>query len=247
VGGDWDGRDPNEAFWEEIVSDIETLALTGCYERVNKILSLGLVDRFRRRAARLVYKPGATRIVADLGAGPGTSTRIIAEVARDSAIVMVDPSYAMLRIAAGTLRHPRIAQVGGVFESLPFPDDSVDAITAMFSYRDAYDYYMALDEFARVLSMNGRLALLDFYRQENKIMHLLVKAGVYIGVPLALLLSGCLRYLDTYKSFVASLDRMLTRRELEEALQERFHRVKTHVISPGVAIFYAEGPRKNPK
>jgi len=245
VGGDWDGRDSNDAFWEEIVADIETLALADCYERVNKILSLGLVDRFRRRAASLVYRPGATRVIADLGAGPGTSTRIIAEVASDSAIVMVDPSFAMLKIALKGLRNPRIIQVGGVFESLPFPDDSIDAITAMFSYRDAYDYYSALDEFARVLTGDGRLALLDFYRQENRIMHLLVKAGVYIGVPLALLLSGCPRYLRTYKSFVASLDRMLTRGELEEALRERFRRVETHVISPGVAIFYAEGPRKN--
>jgi len=245
VGGDRDGRGSDEAFWHEIVANIRTLAKSGCYERVNKILSLGLVDRFRRRAARLVYRPGETRVIADLGAGPGTSTRIIAGIAADSAIIMVDPSYDMLKMAAESLHSPRIAQVGGVFESLPFPDESVDAITAMFSYRDAYDYYMALDEFARVLSADGRLALLDFYRQENRIMHLLVKAGVYIGVPLALLLSGCLRYLKTYKSFVASLDRMLTRRELEEALQERFRRVETHVISPGVAIFYAEGPRKN--
>jgi len=237
-GGSHDG------FWEEIVNDIETLARAGCYERVNKVLSLGLVNRLRRKAARLVYRPGKTMYLADLGAGPGTSTRIIAEVARESVILMVDPSLEMLRIAAKNLRDPRIAKIGGVFESLPFPDDSIDAITAMFSYRDAYDYYEALDEFARVLRRDGRLALLDFYRQENAIMHFLLKAGVYIGVPLALLISRCPRYLNTYKSFVASLDRMLTKKELESALRERFTRVKTYIISPGVAIFYAEGPRQ---
>ena len=239
------GKGGDREFWKTIVSDIEALALAGCYERVNKVLSFGLVNRFRRRTVGLVYRPGSTRILADLGAGPGTSTRIIAETAPEAFIIMVDPSFKMLRIAASELRNPRVVQVVGVFESLPFPDSSIDGITAMFSYRDAADYYRALDEFARVLTPEGRLAVLDFYRQENRIMHFLVKAGVFIGVPIALLFSRCFRYLGMYRSFLVSLDRMLTRREFEEELKSRFRVVKSFVISPGVGIFYAEGPRKN--
>jgi demethylmenaquinone methyltransferase/2-methoxy-6-polyprenyl-1,4-benzoquinol methylase len=229
--------------WRGLVSDIESLAVTGCYEKVNKIISIGLVDSLRRTATRLIAEKEG--LYADLGAGPGTSAKIILqELSNDSMLALVDPSTHMLVISLDYIVDRRVIRLGGLFESLPFKDSSVDGLTAMFSYRDAVDYYKALDEMARVLKPDGRLSILDFYHHENPFIHKLVKAYIFLMVPIALLLSLCPSSLKTYKSFLASIDRMLTKRELVEALNERFNEVKVFSIAPGVAIFYAKGPRK---
>ncbi len=60
--------------WRGLVDDIEALARAGCYERVNKALSLGIVDRLREKAFRLVHREG-DRVQVDVGAGPQTPAR----------------------------------------------------------------------------------------------------------------------------------------------------------------------------
>ncbi|MCE4618233.1 MAG: class I SAM-dependent methyltransferase [Desulfurococcales archaeon] len=230
-----------EIDWHGLVSDIELLATAGCYEKVNQVLSLGLVNSLRREAARLVLK--GEGVYADLGAGPGTSAKVIKEDLEGSTLILVDPSIPMLSISLENVRDPRILRFGGRFEQLPFKDNSIDGITAMFSYRDAVDYYAALDEIARVLKPDGRLAILDFYRHTNRLIHSLVKLYVFVMVPVALLATLCPKHLSTYKSFLASLDRMLTDKDLVEELEKRFETVKMLGKAPGVAIFYAANPR----
>lgn len=230
-----------ELDWRGLVSDIELLAKAGCYEKVNRILSLGLVNKLRRKAARLVLKDNGS--YADLGAGPGASAKIIREEMGDSTLILVDPSIPMLMISHDNVRDPRIIRLGGRFERLPFKDSSIDGVTAMFSYRDAVDYYEALDEIARVLKPDGRLAILDFYRSTNRILHLIIKLYIIIMVPVALTVSLCPKLLPTYKSFLASLDRMLTDKELVAELEKRFREVEVIKKAPGVAIFYAARPR----
>ncbi|MCE4601448.1 MAG: class I SAM-dependent methyltransferase [Desulfurococcales archaeon] len=231
-----------ELDWRGLVSDIELLAVAGCYEKVNKIMSLGLVNKLRRKAARLVASDDG--FYADIGAGPGTSASIIIEeLTGGSVLALVDPSIEMLAVSLNRVRDPRVVRLGGLFESLPFSDSSVDGITAMFSYRDAVDYHKALDEMARVLKPDGRLAILDFYRYENRLMHGLIKLYILVMVPIALAISLCPTYLKTYRSFLASIDRMLTRSALLGALRARFKEAKVYSMAPGVAIFYARGPR----
>ena len=234
---------PRDLDWRNLVGDIELLATTGCYERVNKIMSLGLVNSLRRLTARLIAESNG--FYADLGAGPGTSGKIILkELPSDSILVLVDPSIPMLMLSLDSIPNDRVLRLGGLFETLPFKDSTIDGITAMFSYRDAVDYHKALDEIARVLKADGRLAILDFYRHGSSILHGLIKLYLYAVIPLALLLSRCPGRLEAYKSFLTTLDKMLTREELLEALNERFRLVRVFDVAPGVAIFYARGPRK---
>ncbi len=231
--------------WRGLVRDIELLAKTGCYEKVNNFLSLGNVDSLRRNASLLVAREG---VLGDLGGGPGTSTRALDRVApENSVILLLDPSIDMLEISLSNIPSARVVRVGGRFERLPFTDDSISGIVAMFSFRDAVDHRRALDEMARVLRTDGRLAILDIYRPENPAVHFIVKAYIALMVPLAILFNRCpFRYLNMYKSFLRSIDRMLTDKELLRELSARFERTAFFPYLPGAGIFYAERPRGPP-
>ncbi len=228
--------------WSRLVKDIELLARAGCYEKVNNFLGLGSVNELRRNAARLVVSGKGA--YGDLGGGPGTSTKVLLGEAEDSTILLLDPSLEMLALSVNSIRDSRVIRLAGRFEKLPFNDNSITGITAMFSFRDAIDYYQALDEMARVLAPNGRLVILDIYHHDNPLIHMVVKTYIAIMVPLAILFNRCsLKYLSTYKSFLKSIDRMLTSKELLKELHKRFTRAMLIPFLPGAGIFYAEGPR----
>jgi len=97
--------------------------------------------------------PARLRAV-DLGAGTGISTRLMAE--RGLRVVALDPNLGMLRAAAP---HAGMSRLLASAETLPLPDGSLDLLTAF----NAFHWFQpeaALTEFARVLRVSGRLALI---------------------------------------------------------------------------------------
>ncbi|MCE4628222.1 MAG: class I SAM-dependent methyltransferase [Desulfurococcales archaeon] len=224
--------------WREVVESIEELSLSGCYERVNKILSLGMLNRLRKRTAELVGGP----VIVDAGAGPGTSTRIVIGVHPYSKVLMVDPSGHMLSHALSRLPSGRVAAVLGRFESLPLADNSVDGIVAMFSFRDAIDYGLAAREFSRVLKRGGSVAILDFYKPMQPFKAIL-KTYLAIMVPIAAALAGCIGKVGMYRSFLETIDRMLTYNDIKRLFSKYFRTVEIKRIVPGLAIISASTPR----
>ena len=220
--------------WGEIVSAIETLSIKGCYERVNRVVSLGLLNRLRRRTASLV----GGEILLDAGSGPGTSTAVLAGVHPSARILMLDPSGPMLRHAMRVLQSGRVQPVQGRFEAIPLAENSVDGIVAMFSFRDAVNYEEALREMHRVLRPGGSLAILDFYRPVQP-WRALVKLYLIIMVPIALLLSRCGSELSLYRGFLHTIDRMLGLRELIDMLNGIFGHAGAKRIAPGLMIAWA--------
>ena len=216
------------------------LVASNCYERVNKILSLGKLDEYRRLAVDLAIK-GLKGPVADVGAGPGTSTRVLRR-AYEGPLVMVDPSLYMLSQAQVNVE----AKIGGIFESLPLADSSISSTITMFAFRDAIDFDKGLDEFARVLNDNGRLVILDIYKPSNPIFYLLLLAYIVLMVPLAIVGGRCIgrASIDLYKSFLRSIMRMLTPEDLLAKLRERFEKVAFIDLAPGVGLFYASHPKR---
>jgi demethylmenaquinone methyltransferase/2-methoxy-6-polyprenyl-1,4-benzoquinol methylase len=226
--------------WKEIVDTIETLSAAGCYEKVNKLISLGLVDRLRRKTARLVGEG----VIVDAGCGPGTSTIILREVHPDSTIILLDPSILLLKMASERNKSEKILAVTGRFEMLPFPDNSVDSIVAMFSYRDAVSYSAAASEFARVLKPSGKFAILDFYRPREP-WKSIMKAYLAVAVTLAVLIFRCRGKLSMYRGFLRTIDKMLTYDEANNIFRKYFNIFYIKRIVPGLAIFYGGNP-KNP-
>jgi demethylmenaquinone methyltransferase/2-methoxy-6-polyprenyl-1,4-benzoquinol methylase len=153
-------------------------AIAARYDFLNHVLSAGIDRRWRARAIRSLALTGRERV---LDLCTGTADLAIAAVqARPSAarVVGVDFAGAMLRVAREKVRRRgqagRIALVRGDAARIPLADASVDAVTIGFGIRNVEDMPAAFREMHRVLTANGRLAILEF-----AVPTLPVVSGVY--------------------------------------------------------------------
>jgi demethylmenaquinone methyltransferase/2-methoxy-6-polyprenyl-1,4-benzoquinol methylase len=131
------------------------------YDALNRLLTLGLDQRWRRIAlAAAGVGPGDQ--VVDVGCGTGDLAALAA--ARGARVVGVDFSGEMLR--AARRRGPASAWVRGDAEALPLPDAFASVVTSGFALRNFASLERALAEMARVLRPGGRLALLEVDRPD---------------------------------------------------------------------------------
>ena len=96
--------------------------------------------------------------VLDVACGTGILTREIApRIGSAGRVVGVDPSPGMVAVAKRLA--PAIEWREGIAESLPFPDQSFDAVVSQFGLMFFTDRRQALREMLRVLTPGGRLAV----------------------------------------------------------------------------------------
>ncbi len=130
--------------------------IAGDYDRMNRIMTLGM-DRAWRRHAIDAVRVGTGDVVVDLACGTGD----LAEEAagRGARVIGVD-------VSAGMLAGARLRRVPATFgrafaEQLPFADACCDALVSGFALRNFTDLRAALGEAARVVRPGGRIALLE--------------------------------------------------------------------------------------
>ncbi len=151
------------------------------YDRMNRLLSLGL-DRGWRRAAcdqLLAGLPG-NRIL-DLCCGTGD---LALQLPPGKQVVGCDFTPAMLRraqIKEETAR--RVLWVAGDAMRLPFPDRSFDGAIVGFGVRNLPNLPDGLGEIRRALAPAGRLVILEFSRPERPGVRLLHRAWLRLAVP----------------------------------------------------------------
>jgi demethylmenaquinone methyltransferase/2-methoxy-6-polyprenyl-1,4-benzoquinol methylase len=140
-------------------------AIAPRYDLLNRVLSVGIDRRWRRRAIRSLGLTGR-EVLLDVCTG----TADIALEGRASGVaarvVGVDFATAMLTIARHKVRaageSDRIALVRGDATRLPLRDASIDAAAVAFGIRNVERPELACAEMARVLRRGGRLAILEF-------------------------------------------------------------------------------------
>jgi SAM-dependent methyltransferase len=109
-----------------------------------------------------VGSPSGPIRVVDLGAGTGILTRVL--LGFDHDVVPVEPDEAMrAELAAAT---PGTVPLAGSSESIPLPDNSVDAVVAGQAYH-WFDPALAHVEIARVLKPGGIFAAVWNLRDES--------------------------------------------------------------------------------
>jgi demethylmenaquinone methyltransferase/2-methoxy-6-polyprenyl-1,4-benzoquinol methylase len=123
------------------------------YDRMNRIISLGMDRGWRRRTVdALAATTGGT--VLDLACGTGDLCRDLA--ARGYFAVGLDFSAGML--AAAEVASPLVRGDGA---ALPVATATVDGVTCGFALRNFVDLDTVFRECARVLRPGGRFAALD--------------------------------------------------------------------------------------
>ena len=160
------------------VADTFTRVAAG-YDRLNRILSLGMDVVWRRRAvARLEGLLGAQASgpLAILDLATGTADFALAAVRRFPAarVTGLDLTPAMLEIGARKVAAAglaeRIALQTGDATALPFADASFDAALCAFGFRNFSDRAVSLAESARILRNGGRLVVLEFFRPGSALL-----------------------------------------------------------------------------
>lgn len=122
------------------------------YDRLNTILTFGLVRGWRRALVRELGVARGERVL-DVCTGTGQS---LAELRRAAGrnVVGIDFTPAMLRRATGL-------RVLGDALALPFPAGTFDAAASAFALRDVADQAGMIEEMCRVTRPGGRVGLLE--------------------------------------------------------------------------------------
>jgi demethylmenaquinone methyltransferase/2-methoxy-6-polyprenyl-1,4-benzoquinol methylase len=158
---------------EEKVAAVRSMfdAIAPRYDRLNRIISLGLDTRWRRDGARrLGLAPGS--VVLDLASGTGD---LCVDLRRRGLVPLsIDLSFGML--AADRSGAPRVQ---ADILRLPVADGSVDGVTCGFALRNLVDLPTFFVELGRVVRPGGRVALLDVGRPTNRVIAW--GNGVYFG------------------------------------------------------------------
>jgi demethylmenaquinone methyltransferase/2-methoxy-6-polyprenyl-1,4-benzoquinol methylase len=128
------------------------------YDAMNRTMTLGLDQRWRRATVAAVVEPG-DRV---LDACCGTGDLAVAASRAGARVTGLDFSERMLERARG--KSSEVEWVRGDAQQLPFEDASFDAATVGFGVRNLDDLERGLAELRRVLRAGGRLAILEITR-----------------------------------------------------------------------------------
>lgn len=143
------------------------------YDFLNQLLSLGIHKGWRRKAIRLleIQKP---KTILDIATGTADFA-IEAMKLNPTKVVGVDISEGMLKLGRDKINklglQNKIELKSGDSESLPFSDNSFDAITVGFGVRNFENLEKGVADIYRVLNPAGMLVILEF----SKPIHFPVK------------------------------------------------------------------------
>ncbi|HEY3396845.1 MAG TPA: ubiquinone/menaquinone biosynthesis methyltransferase [Armatimonadota bacterium] len=135
------------------------------YDQLNRLLTLGLENRWRQRMVSGAPAPPKARVL-DLCAGTGELARLWLRRHPDvERMVLADFSEGMLRRAPAKLAGQPASCVVADALALPFPDATFDVVLCGFSLRNLADWRQGIRETYRVLQPGGQALVLEMCRE----------------------------------------------------------------------------------
>lgn len=137
--------------------------ISGSYDGLNRVISFGIDVKWRKKVVALVSEKNPNNIL-DIATGTGDLAINLSETGAVK-IVGLDISEGMLEVGKKKIAQKnlleKIQMVQGDSESLPFSDNSFDAVTVAFGVRNFENLEAGLTEILRVLRPEGILAVLE--------------------------------------------------------------------------------------
>ncbi len=236
-------------------------AIAPSYDLNNRLFSLGIDRRWRKRAVKLSAVK-ADEVVVDVACGTGDSSltyaRRLAKLnkswVRGKHVIGIDFTYEMLPLAVGKTGKPYfppdakydpppkycsfVSYLAGDALALPLPDGCCDVVSIAFGIRNVADPAAALAEFRRVLRPGGRVVVLEFSLPTNPLIG--AAYNFYFNQVLtraATLVSG--DKTGAYHYLSASVNTFIGRGEMVELMRAAgFEAVEQHPLTFGVAVCY---------
>ena len=198
------------------------------YDALNRVLSLGIDQRWRRRAVDAIA-PLDGKWILDVCAGTLDLSRLCERAG--AKVVAVDFARAMMERGRGKLRTPRLVCADAL--RMPFLDGSFDGALCGFGLRNLPDPAAGLREMRRVLAPGAKLAVLDFFRPAGVARAI---QSLYNRRVLPLVGGALSGDFEAYAYLARSIERFVS---IEEAMQMMrdcgFVRVRSERLTFGVA------------
>ncbi len=184
------------------------------YDLMNRLMTFGQDQRWRRLAARLAELEPGNRIL-DLGAGTGDLGLALKRAQASVQVIGADFNPLMLTDARGKGINELVTADA---LQLPFKDVQFDALASGFLVRNVIDLDLALGEMKRVLKPGGRLVVLDTTRPRRNILLPFIRFYMRIVIPLlGKLVTGDR---EAYRYLPASTEHFLYAEDLAGRMQK---------------------------
>ena len=210
------------------------------YDLLNHVLSFNIDRGWRKTLIRclspVLERPGAN--VLDLCCGTG-DVLIDMESISKGHVMGADFCHPMLMAAQRKLEQKNFR--APLFEAdalgLPLDENSLDAISIAFGYRNLANYAAALQEFRRVLKPAGMLAILEFSHPSGVLMK--TAYGFYSGIILPLIGAALSGSRKAYTYLPDSIRKFPAAEELLNMLEGAgFENTTYQMLSGGIAALH---------
>lgn len=215
--------------------------LSGTYDIVNHVLTLGLDALWRRKAAEIAIMGGGNRWM-DICSGTGKMAFRLSRFAEDKTMVVAaDFCIPMMGEAQVKPEARQIVFVGADVNELPFRDETFDLITISFATRNININRDILTqcfrEFYRILKPGGRFINLETSQPSSRLVRTLFHLYVWLFVKLiGSIISGS-KAGYTYLSH--TIPRFYNASELAEIIRQAgFAEVNFHKMMFGIAAIH---------
>ena len=171
------------------------------YDLMNQLMS-GWQDNFwRRYAMKQADLPESGRLL-DIGTGTGKLALEGIRQYPSGQIIAADLTAAMMEL--GRSRNPgsHLNWVASETSTLPFPNNSLDAVVSGFLVRNLSEVHQALTEHYRVIKPGGKIVVLDTTRRPKSALTPIIRFYMYRFIPaLSKLITGDKEaYIHLYRS-----------------------------------------------
>lgn len=147
--------------------------ISGRYDVINSVLSLGLHGKWRR-LIRQTLPAGEDLRVLDLATGTADVAIELVKSPRVARVEGYDMSVGMIEKGRQKLKkrklNKKIELSVGDAQKLPWDDGVFDAVTISFGIRNIPDFRRCLRESLRVLKPGGRMIVLEFALPASKLV-----------------------------------------------------------------------------
>ena len=213
--------------------------IAGHYDFLNHFLSFGIDIHWRRPAVKSLSLENGERVL-DVATGTGDQG-FAALKAADVTVVGCDFAENMLELARQKIERRGMTDVFEVIpgdaEDLPFDDESFNALTISYGIRNVGFIEKTLNEFYRVLTPGGRLAILEFAEPEGPVFSRLYRFYFDRILPW---LGGLFSRRSAYTYLPESVRHFPAREDFKALLEdEGFHTVRHRDLTFGITTIYS--------
>ncbi len=210
------------------------------YDFLNRLLSLGIDQRWRRFAVSKISWSKGGRIL-DVATGTGDVALAIASATPESVTVVgMDFSPQMVELGRAkvlkSIHADRITMEVAPCELIPFPDSTFDSVTIAFGIRNVVDRLCGLREMERVLKPEGRVVILEFSNPRSKLVKSLYNFYFLRVLPA---IGGLFSKFSAYKYLPDSVLEFPSQEEFKKLMiSAGFSRVEHFELTFGIATLY---------